>query len=226
MERVKNKFYYEQLLKGEIHGDGSEKDVIIINKLKNSNKDLLNKYNSKDFASSVYFSIKEKRKKVITSVTSMCSVFIITIVIGLNINTNQIRLKGAMPVISLYKNENGVNKIVNETDVFRIGDILQITYFAKDWSYGTIISVDGNGVTTLHYPSTFNEEGFLINSTEAILPYSYELDDAKEFERFYFIVSKVKFNVKEAFDLINKGSVKDLEKLNLSIADTVEIKKE
>lgn len=225
MKLVKNQLYYEEILSGERESDGSKEDLDKIELLKNSNSDILNEYSSKDFATSVYFAVREKRKKVKNTLMSLCCVFLIG-VIGFNLDFDSVRMKGGDSSLMIYKKEDGLTKVVEEADRFKSGDILQITYFTANWKYGSIISLDGDGVATLHYPSTFNDEGLLINNTEAVLPYSYELDNAKEYEKFYFLVSDKSFDVKDAYDHIYSGKLDDLESKEIKVVDIVEIKKD
>lgn len=224
MKLVKNQLYYEEILNQERKSDGSKEDIEKLEKIKISNNSILKEYNSRDFATSVYFSIKKRRKKYMQNIVSLCGFFLICIV-GLNLNVDLVRMKGDSSVIKLYKKVNGENKIVEESDSFKQGDVLQITYFTSKWKYGSIISLDGDGVATLHYPSTFQDDGYLINDTEAILPYSYQLDDAKGFERFYFIVSDKSFDIEEVYKRIQLGENLENSK-GYHIAEVVEVKKD
>ena len=58
-----------------------------------------------------------------------------------------------------------------------------------------IVSIDGAGVVTLHHPDTATEEAQLGGDGRVDLPYSYELDDAPDFERFVFVTSNEPFDV-------------------------------
>ncbi|MGF1508922.1 MAG: hypothetical protein ACFB9M_05390 [Myxococcota bacterium] len=67
------------------------------------------------------------------------------------------------------------------------GDLLQISYGPGGRGHGAVVSVDGRGVVTLHWPEwgagvlpEFRAEG-------ATLGKSYQLDDAPAFERFWLV---------------------------------------
>jgi hypothetical protein len=58
-----------------------------------------------------------------------------------------------------------------------------------------ILSVDGRGVVTLHYPESEDKDPILDQYKKTFLSTSYELDDAPDFERFFFITSKSEIDV-------------------------------
>lgn len=227
MKRVKNSLYYEELLRGEIKGDGSYNDMIELEKLKSSNNDILEKYNPRDFATSIAFEVRRKRLNIIKTAVSICGIFIISLAFHNSWSGGKgTRIKGGENSLFIYSDKTGENKLVNSGEVFTKGDRLQLTYFSTDWKFGTIISKDGNGVVTLHYPGTINEPGHLILNTEAVLPYSYQLDDAKDFEEFYFIVSNSQFSIEEVLDIVDSGDLNLLEDMNLKVINSLEIKKD
>lgn len=109
-----------------------------------------------------------------------------------------VRLKGAEPRISVYRSAGTDDaEELADGDVARQGDRLQITYTASGRAFGAIVSVDGRGAVTLHYPLTPSREPVLATDGEQQLPYAYQLDDAPEFERFYFVTSETSFDVSE-----------------------------
>lgn len=116
-----------------------------------------------------------------------------------------VRLKGAEPQISVYRSVaggSGQAEELFEGDLASRGDNLQITYNAAGKPFGTIVSVDGNGTVTLHFPVTASKEPELQVDGEIQLPYAYILDDAPRFERFYFITSDTHFDVSHILDRI------------------------
>jgi hypothetical protein len=58
--------------------------------------------------------------------------------------------------------------------------------------------VDGNGVVTRHWPIDGDAAVSLISGGEFLLPYSYELDDAPDFEAFALVWSDSVFSVADA----------------------------
>ena len=79
------------------------------------------------------------------------------------------------------------------------GDTLQIGYVAAGQAYGVILSVDGRGTVTVHLPSASSVAQPLDQEGIVLMPFAYQLDDAPEFERFFFVTSK------EEFDLASRG---------------------
>lgn len=72
------------------------------------------------------------------------------------------------------------------------GDHIQIKYMSGGRAYGSIVSIDGRGSVTLHYPASAGDSTVLVPSGAA-LDYAYVLDDAPEFERFFLITSQSEF---------------------------------
>lgn len=106
-----------------------------------------------------------------------------------------IRLKGTESRLVLHRQieaRDDQAERLREGQTVSEGDVLQVSYIAAGATHGVIVSVDGRGVTTLHYPlpqdpptSTRLEQGAAIPLSSA-----YELDDAPSFERFFFVTSE------------------------------------
>jgi hypothetical protein len=74
-------------------------------------------------------------------------------------------------------------------DAVANGDRLQVHYDAADHELGVIVSIDGGGATTLHFPSEPDDAPTLAGGGGVALDHSYELDDAPGFERFFFVTA-------------------------------------
>ncbi len=143
------------------------------------------------------------------------------------------RSKGAGPTINVYR-KNGTDAIrLKRGDRVSANDALQISYLSNGNTWGVILSVDGNGVITRHYPDAGNGAAPLDTSGEIPLAFSYVLDDAPKYERFIFVSSKSAFPVESVIGTIESLSVEpgfaalDLsEKLpqGLAISDIVLVK--
>ena len=113
-----------------------------------------------------------------------------------------VRFKGVGPSFSIYKKlDDGAEKINNLSRAME-GDELQLSYKAGSNRYGAIISVDSRGAMTLHYPLTINGSKELNGEGEVLLPYSYRLDDAPDFEMFFFITSETDFPLEKVVNTI------------------------
>jgi hypothetical protein len=80
----------------------------------------------------------------------------------------------------------------------RAGDLLQLAYFSAEEAYGAILSIDGSGYVTLHFPETRFKPATLEIGKKTLLDYSIELDNAPGFERFFFVTSRQPFPPDEA----------------------------
>ena len=97
------------------------------------------------------------------------------------------RVKGMDPDITIFRKTTEQIEELSEDIVVKENDLLQISYNAVDTVYGTILSIDGNGVVTLHFPEQEGASMLLEHDGDVALDYSYKLDDAPGFERFFFV---------------------------------------
>jgi hypothetical protein len=101
----------------------------------------------------------------------------------------------------------------------KAGDLLQLAYIAGKKAYGVILSIDGNGNVTLHFPDIKSNPTSLKRDNKILLPNAIELDNAPGFERFFFITSDIKINtadvLKKARDLAQNPDRAKKANLNL-----------
>lgn len=76
----------------------------------------------------------------------------------------------------------------------RPGAVLQLVTVARHPGHAVVVSIDGRGAVTLHFPSSPTGDTALPVG-EARLPQSFELDDAPGFERFVLISSPAPIDV-------------------------------
>jgi hypothetical protein len=76
------------------------------------------------------------------------------------------------------------------------GDSIQISYLAGSARHGVILSLDGAGLVTLHFPAAEPASTRLAPDGPIPLPHSYQLDDAPAFERFFFVTAAGPIDVK------------------------------
>ena len=79
---------------------------------------------------------------------------------------------------------------------------MQLSYVCADPEYALIVSVDGNGVVTSHFPEDSTDSALLEKGGEFPLSYSYKLDDAPSFERFYLVTSNEEFSLESIEDFL------------------------
>jgi len=78
------------------------------------------------------------------------------------------------------------------------GDRLQCSTVVRREGYLAVVSVDGRGVTTLHYPETPGTAVTVAaQPDEQALPSSYALDDTPGFEKFFAVWCDAPFTTRE-----------------------------
>jgi len=74
------------------------------------------------------------------------------------------------------------------------GDVLQLGFQTRT-THAVIVSIDGRGNVTLHYPPNEYGSSVVEKDKKTLLDRSYRLDDAPSFERFLLVTSDVGVNV-------------------------------
>lgn len=213
---------------------GKETIELELEKLRQSNMEILNRYSPEAMKAAI---MAKTSKKTILSFKSYkiisyaaAAVFVAAVAIPAGIRSYksktpaaamEVRLKGAAPVsqeagLSIYRQNGKEIHALSNGDFAKEGDVLQITYQAGNNEYGIIFSVDGNGNITRHYPESSWTAAKLKHSNEEIpLDFSYELDNAPDFEYFIMVSSKNQFSLENIESKIkNAKNIKYLEKLS------------
>lgn len=113
---------------------------------------------------------------------------------------DEVRLKGdAAPRLTVYRERAGGGaERLGEGARVAAGDTLQLAYAAAGGArFGVIVSIDGGGAATLHFPRGPGEETRLAEGGEVRLREGYELDDAPGFERFFLVTAERPVGVAE-----------------------------
>jgi hypothetical protein len=97
----------------------------------------------------------------------------------------------------VYRKIQDQVEMMSDGEYARMGDLLQLAYVAVEDPYGIILSIDGRGVITLHLPDSEQKSTKLEGKKQFFLPNAIELDDAPDFERFFFLTSKSPIDVEE-----------------------------
>ena len=116
-----------------------------------------------------------------------------------------IRLKGVTPDLLLYRKRASEVEQLADSSVAYAGDLIQIFYRAAGKPFGAIVSVDGRGTVTRHLPASGTRAVRLIQGDPVPLDYSYELDDAPKWERFYFLTADTSFDVRDVTQAAKGG---------------------
>lgn len=114
----------------------------------------------------------------------------------------EVRQKGVAkgtPQLFVYRQLGSKVELLKERAAAEQGDVLQLAFNANGAGYGLIFSVDGNGNITPHY-SNDNLNSVMLNPAAGTvyLDFSYELDDAPDYEVFVVVVSDTSFALDEA----------------------------
>ncbi len=116
------------------------------------------------------------------------------------------RLKGLDAQLNVYKKTRLGSTLLSDSSLVMAGDQLQLEYVVNNNLYGIILSLDGNGSMTHH----FSGPGFSslkLHQPKMLLPFSYLLDDAPLYEKFYLIMSEDEFSVDTILD-VNKKKIR------------------
>ena len=126
------------------------------------------------------------------------------------------RVKGMEePRLKVYRKLEGESEELTENSSAAESDLIQLGYRISSPRYGMILSIDGRGVVTRHFPEEDNEAVLLKTGGEQLLPFSYELDDAPDFETFYLITSEEAFSAEKVVDTIAGAARKNEILLNI-----------
>jgi hypothetical protein len=124
------------------------------------------------------------------------------------------RVKGPASLFLHRKVATGDEKLESGSPA-KPGDLIQISYAAREANHGVIFSVDGRGQVSLHFPD--NESGPTILKKKGMvsLDFSYELDDAPDFERFFIVSSKEPIDVRRVLKAAEDLGMEQEKKLSL-----------
>lgn len=97
-----------------------------------------------------------------------------------------IRHKSSTRLGVFRKTEGGAERLASG-DLAQARDVLQLRYTLPEKRYGLIFSIDGRGTVTPHLP--VRGAAFQLEAGSHALDFSYTLDDAPGYERFFFLSS-------------------------------------
>ena len=149
----------------------------------------------------------------------------------------QVRIKGDGPRLRLHRSagaESGMavtgnrkaaagSTLLEKGAVAAEGDLVMIQYEAAGASYGLIVSVDGSGVLTRHFPFEGTQAGAIGDGVVA-LEHAYELDAAPGWECFYLITSDVSFDVEPVLASIESMVIGALPPTTLPLPEALQQK--
>ena len=221
---------------------GKENIETALNDLKKSDEEILNTYSPQAMKAAVAGKLEAKKSdkdaqanilrfpaaRIITYAAA--AVLLAAIVIPAGLRNSKLaaakapteRIKGnasasvTRPLLKLYRQKGREIQALNDGDFARSGDVIQITYNPGQEEYGVIFSVDGNGSITRHFPENSWKAAPLEQRNDEIpLDFSYELDNAPDFEVFIMVTSKKEFSLEDIESKIkNKTDIDYLTRLS------------
>jgi hypothetical protein len=105
------------------------------------------------------------------------------------------RIKGLKPSLTIYRRTAAGSETLADRSVVRPGDLLRLGYNSARQPYGIVLSIDGRGLVTQHFPAAGDRAAPLARDGVTLLDSSYELDEAPGVERFYFVTGDTPFPI-------------------------------
>lgn len=129
---------------------------------------------------------------------------------------DETRVKGADLHLWLFQQQpEGDPVVLAPGATVAANEVVQVAYQVARPGYGVIVSVDGRGVVTLHYPEAGAEAAPLTPGRRVPLPRAYRLDDAPAFERFHLVVADDPFPVETAIAAARRAAGRGARELEL-----------
>jgi hypothetical protein len=183
-----------------------------IDALEASNRDILARYPAASFKAGLLDRLREGeaprptwRRR--TAFAAACAALVLAAILvaprvrqlvsGLSPSTAgfQDLAKGEGPVdpaitqLLVYRKSGERAELLSDGAEARAGALLQLAYVAASGPYGTILSIDGRGGVTRHFPADEGGPTLLSLNKRVLQPSALELDDAPGFERFFLVTS-------------------------------------
>jgi hypothetical protein len=118
----------------------------------------------------------------------------------------RIKGRGNSVELSVYLKGNSAGenvKLPDQTDI-HMGNTVQLAYRIQPdvpgERYGVIFSIDGRSLVTLHYPFSAEQSTQLVSGKAVLLNEAYTLDDAPDYEIFFFVVRDKPLEVKNVLN--------------------------
>lgn len=184
---MKSDLTYERLARGELTTDLNEEDRRQLAQMDREDQDFLRRH--------PLLPAKASKKLPWTSWAGLAAAALLLVVGGTGVLTppETTRVKSAELSLLVYHKTSEGTELLKPQTPLSSGDEIQFAYFVSEKGYAAILSVDGRGTVTTHFPLHGSQAPAVETSRPELLPYSYKLDDAPEFETVYLITSNEAF---------------------------------
>ncbi len=95
----------------------------------------------------------------------------------------------------VYRHQDNGDRALADGAPAAEGDLVQLAYRERGSAFGVLLSIDGAGSVTVHWPDAGSESARLQAGGEARLPSAYQLDAAPAFERFFLVTAARPFPI-------------------------------
>jgi hypothetical protein len=108
---------------------------------------------------------------------------------------HDILIKGADAELVVFRKTSSGSERLEPGASALPGDLIRVGYRAAGDGFGVIVSTDGRGSVTQHLPRSGSQAAALEAGGTVLLDFSYELDDAPRWERFYLVTGDEPFEL-------------------------------
>jgi len=124
---------------------------------------------------------------------------LLLVVLPFGEDTPGFRVKGEAHLV-VHRISGDSAEQLADGDFAREGDRIQLSVAPAGRRYAVVVSLDGNGQVTLHFPRRGGDGKIVTTDAPFSLPTSYLLDDAPAFERFFLITALTPLDPKGILD--------------------------
>ncbi|MEI6385494.1 MAG: DUF4384 domain-containing protein [Spirochaetota bacterium] len=162
------------------------------------------------------------------AVLALAAALAVVVILAMPSFDDGLRIKrGDLGLLVYHRTPAGSEILVDGVELAQ-GEEIQLACVTAKKREVVILSVDGRGTVTRHFPLDSDRSGQLEPGKPALLPYAYRLDDAPDFELLVAIASERPFAVSAAEDMakaLSRGEGGDAVKRGFSAAEFRIIKK-
>jgi anti-sigma factor RsiW len=137
---------------------------------------------------------EDKRFRWLLPAFALAAAVTVTLVVQRAVVPDDVRFKGDGPSLRLFRLAAKEPERLADGAHVKPHDVVQVAFELSGAAHLVIVSVDGAGHATLHWPLDGNTA---VPSGMKALPQAFELDEAPGFERFFLVTSEVPLSAPE-----------------------------